>query len=91
MTRDEAINIWRRTYIEMRDGPGDASAKAIDGFVELGMLTLDEPTSKQLAYDALKRAGYAATLIMDELECLGLEIVKKDRFDNALNFNGRTR
>jgi hypothetical protein len=82
MTRDEAIALWERGTCKLR-----TPAEIIDDFVALGMLKLDhEPSPAELAHAALKQAGHSATLILDELDCLGLEIVKKDRFANKPNF-----
>jgi hypothetical protein len=73
MTRDEAIALWERGTCKLR-----TPAEIIDDFVALGMLKLDkEPSPAELAHAALKQAGHSATLILDELDCIGLEIVKK--------------
>ncbi len=81
MTRDEAIEIWRKTYCGMKASPADVSAKAIDGFVSLGILKLDEPKSaKKMAYAAIVTAGWsvgAASETIAILDRAGLKIVEK--------------
>lgn len=88
MTRDEAIRTWRE-MLHPENGPKwspeEWSKKAIDCYVALGMLKLDEPKSlpqklrdfvmdTRLAQgDAMQRLGN----LKDVLDAAGLRIVEK--------------
>jgi hypothetical protein len=77
MTRDEAINIFRGVHYSNHP---DASAKAIDGFVKLGMLKLDEPkTVHEKFCEAMNQTSTRISLdwFFHVLDKAGLKLTEK--------------
>lgn len=73
MTRDEAIDIWRRETQEVGGG-GPISA-----LVSLGILKLDEPSSVADRVWEIFTSGFSSNKddLMKEIEEVGLKIVEK--------------
>lgn len=85
MTRDEAVDAIHNAH-NPGDLPGELrwdsnrrwAEKAVDGYVALGMLKLDEPKSayEKLA-DAMGIGRWSRNNIMSAIESAGLKIVEK--------------
>lgn len=74
MTRDEAIKLYQKHF---NGGVGGYDGRAIDVFVALGMLKLDEPKSvNKRAWEVL-RAFTDDACVIDCLHRAGLKIVEK--------------
>lgn len=81
MTRDEAIDEYLRAVPGNNRAHGEA---AIQCFVNLGMLKLDEPKRKDRLADAIMSTGLAEPNAVDRINALceimdrcGLKIVSK--------------
>jgi hypothetical protein len=82
MTRDEAVKIWTET-LHPKNGPKWSSeewgAKAIEAYIALGMLKVDEPKDPPVKVFAEMTGGYlskeSAISLMAQMEERGLRVV----------------